>query len=86
MRLDGLTAADWAVILEYIEVLKPLKQATKQLKGRGKSGQFSALYLVILVFKTLLHELKQRVKLYNYVNYEQINAPKDHLPINLRAA
>ena len=86
MRSDGLTAADWAVISEYTEVLKPLKQATKQLEGRGKSGQFGALYSVIPVFETLLHELEQRVKLYNHVNYEQINAPEDHLPINLRAA
>lgn len=86
MRSDGLTAADWAVIAEYTEVLKPLKQATKQLEGRGKSGQFGALYSVIPVFETLLHELEQRVKLYNHVNYEQINAPEDHLPINLRAA
>jgi hypothetical protein len=34
MRSDGLTATDWAVITEYIEVLKPLKDATK----RGLAG------------------------------------------------
>jgi hypothetical protein len=38
MRSTRLSAADWAVITEYIDVLKPLKLATKRLKGRGKGG------------------------------------------------
>jgi hypothetical protein len=37
MRSDGLTAADEALIMEYIDVLKPLKSATKRLEGSGKS-------------------------------------------------
>ncbi|KAJ6197809.1 hypothetical protein J3E72DRAFT_191157, partial [Bipolaris maydis] len=67
-------------------IIKPLKQATKQLEGRGKLGQFGALYSVIPVFETLLHELEERVKSFEYVNYEEPGAPEDHLPINLRAA
>jgi hypothetical protein len=35
MRSDGLRAADWQVVTEYIDVLKPLKECTKRLKGRG---------------------------------------------------
>jgi hypothetical protein len=54
MRSDGLTAADWAVINEYIQVLQPLKEATKQLKARGKSGRFGAIYEVIPVFEAVL--------------------------------
>jgi hypothetical protein len=43
MRSDGLTAADWAVITEYIHVLVQLKTATKRLEGHGKSGAFGSI-------------------------------------------
>jgi hypothetical protein len=36
MRSDGLRAADWAVITEYMDVLKLLKTATEHLEGCGK--------------------------------------------------
>ena len=57
MRSDGLTAADWAVITEYVEVLRPLKTATERLEGRGSkqwrlNGRFGAIYEVIPTFKT----------------------------------
>jgi hypothetical protein len=61
MRSDGLTAADWAVITDYIEVLKPLKAATKRLEGRGKGGRFGAIYEVIPVFEFLMAEFEQRL-------------------------
>lgn len=86
MRSNGLTVADWAVILEYTEVLDSLKQATKQLEGRGKLGRFGALYSVTPVFETLLHKLEERLESYEYVNYEEPGAAEDDLPINLRAA
>ncbi|KAG9375725.1 hypothetical protein A1F94_013674 [Pyrenophora tritici-repentis] len=38
MRSDGINAHDWQVIAEYIDVLRPLKQATKRLEGRGKAS------------------------------------------------
>ena len=87
MRSDGLTAADWAVVTEYLDVLKPLKSATKRLKGRGKSGRFSAIAEIILVFKYILSYYEQRVKAYEAVDYNAHDkAPEDHLAINLRAA
>jgi hypothetical protein len=46
---DGLTAADWVVVTEYIDVLKPLKSATKRLEGRGKSRHFGAIAEIIPV-------------------------------------
>jgi hypothetical protein len=56
-----------------------------RLKGRGKSGRFSAK--VILVFNYILTYYKQRVKGYKAVNYNAHNkGPKDYLAINLRAA
>ena len=94
MRSDGLTAADWAVITKYIDVLKPLKSATKRLEGRGKDadgrvggGRYGAIAEVILVFKYILTYYEQRIEAYESVDYNAHNeAPKDYLSINLRAA
>ncbi|KAI0569226.1 Dimer-Tnp-hAT domain-containing protein, partial [Pyrenophora tritici-repentis] len=86
MRSDGLSASDWQVITEYIGVLRPLKEATLRLEGRGKAGRFGAIYEVIPVFEYLLNEYEARVKSYEHVDYEAANAPEDHLAINLRAA
>jgi hypothetical protein len=87
MRSDGLTAADWAVVTEYIDVLKPLKSATKRLEGRGKSGRFGAIAEIIPVFEYILSYYEQRVKVYESVDYNAHDeAPEDHLATNLRAA
>jgi hypothetical protein len=61
MRSDGINTADWQVITEYIDVLRPLKQATKQLKGRGINSAFRAVAEIILVFKYLLRIYKDRL-------------------------
>jgi hypothetical protein len=86
MRCNGLTAADWQVITEYLAVLQPLKLATKRLEGRGKSGRFGAIYEVIPIFEHLLNEYEQLVTTYEAVDYNAYDAPEDHLAINLRAA
>jgi hypothetical protein len=68
-------------------VLKPLKSATKRLEGRGKSGRFSAIAKIILVFEYILLYYKQRIKAYKLVDYNAHNkAPEDYFVINLRAA
>jgi hypothetical protein len=54
MRSDGLSAADWAVITEYMNTLKPLKAATERLEGRGKSGGFGAIAEIIPIFEYIL--------------------------------
>jgi hypothetical protein len=36
---DKMTAEDWAVIAEYLAILKPLKIATKRLEGRPEDGK-----------------------------------------------
>jgi hypothetical protein len=79
MRSSGLTAADWQVVNEYISVLQPLKEATKRLEGRGKSGRFGAIYEVIPVFEYLLDAFEEHVRPFEDVDYEQYDAPKDHL-------
>lgn len=86
MRSNGLTAADWAVITEYVAVLEPLKEATKRLEARGKAGRFGAIYEVIPVFEAVLAVYEQLLEKYKNVDYNATSAPEDHLPINLRAA
>jgi hypothetical protein len=87
MQSDGLSAADWAVIAEYMDALKPLKAATERLEGRGKSGGFGAIAELIPVFEYILSYYEQRLKAYKAVDYNAHNkAPEDHLAINLRAA
>lgn len=43
MRSDGFTAADWAVITRYLEVLKPLKAIIKRLEARSQGEHFSTM-------------------------------------------
>jgi hypothetical protein len=87
MRSSSLTAADWAVITEYQEALKPLKEATLRLKGRGKDGKYGAIYEVIPVYEHVLNCLEERLQLYRDVDFNaHCEAPEDHLKINLNAA
>jgi hypothetical protein len=87
MRSDGLTGADWAVITEYMDILKPLKTATKRLEGHGKGGSFGAIAEIIPIFECLLTYYEQRVNAYEVVNHNADNeAPEDHIATNLRAA
>jgi hypothetical protein len=86
MRSGGLSANDWAVVKDYIEILQPLKSATKRLEGRVKGGCFEAIYKIIPVFEYLLSEFEQQYKLYKLVNYKATGTPEDHLAINLKAA
>jgi hypothetical protein len=86
MRSTGLTAADWAVITEYQDCLEPLKLAIERLKGRGKAGNFGAIYEVIPVFEYVLGALEARTRPYEQVNFNPSDAPEDHLYVNLRAA
>jgi hypothetical protein len=87
MRSNGLTAADWAVITEYINVLAPLKTATKRLEGHGKSGGFGAIAEIIPVFEVLLSKFEDQLQNYESVDHDQHDeTPEDHLAIKLRAA
>jgi hypothetical protein len=61
MESDWLTAADWQVINEYIEVLAPLKTANKRLEGHGKSGGLGLVAEIIPVFEVLLYKLEQHL-------------------------
>jgi hypothetical protein len=87
MRSNGLTSADWAVVTDYIAVLKPLKAPTKRLEGRGASGAYGAVAEVIPVFEYILKEYEDQVAPYTAVDYNTHNeAPEDYIAINLKAA
>jgi hypothetical protein len=75
------------VITEYIDVLKPLKAATKRLEARGKSGAFGAVAEIFPVFEYLLGVYKDRLQSYDDVIHDEHDeSPEDHLAINLRTA
>jgi hypothetical protein len=87
MRSTGLTAGGWAVVTEYIEVLRPLKEATKRLEARGKLGSFGAIYEVIPVFEYVLGAYEAILRTYDHIDFNaHPEAPEDHLAINLKAA
>jgi hypothetical protein len=58
IRLDSLSATNWQVITEYKDVLGPLKECTKRLKGRSGQGEYGSIAEIILVFKYLLSVLE----------------------------
>jgi hypothetical protein len=61
MRLDGLSAANWQVVTEYIDVLGPLKECTKRLEGRSGQGKYGSFAEIILVFEYLLSVLESQL-------------------------
>ncbi|KAF2174368.1 hypothetical protein K469DRAFT_614750, partial [Zopfia rhizophila CBS 207.26] len=76
---------DWAVITQYIQVLKPLKEATSRLKGRGASSQFGAIHEVIPTFKVILKAYENLSEQYGSVDFNEADAPEDHLVISVQA-
>jgi len=86
MRSGGLGANDWAVITEYIAILRPLKEACQSLEARGRSGKFGAIYEIIPQFEAILKAYESVVESYESVNFNANGAPEDDIFINLRAA
>ena len=87
MRSNEINAHGWQVIAEYIDVPRPLKQATKRREGRGKSGAFGAIAEIIPVFEYLLRVYEDHLQCYeDVIQDEHEESPEDHLAINLRTA
>ncbi|EJP61246.1 transposase-like protein [Beauveria bassiana ARSEF 2860] len=55
---DKMTSEDWAVIAEYLAILKPLKIAMKRLEGRPEEGKHGAVWEVLLTMEWLLRHWK----------------------------
>jgi len=85
MKSDGLTSQDWAVITQYIQVLKPLKEATSRLEGRGTSGRFGIIHEIIPTFEAILKAYESLSEQYTSINFNEADALEDHLVINVRA-
>jgi hypothetical protein len=87
VQLGGLTAHDWSVITDYIDVLKPLKDGTKRLEGRGGEYNFGSIGEVIPVFEYVYNRLQDVLKGMEKARYNAHDeAPEDHLHINLSNA
>ena len=56
----ALTSYNWDVIINYINILLPIRKATKMLKARGKSGLYRAIWEVIPIFNWLLKLFKEK--------------------------
>ena len=68
-------------------MLKPLKEAIKRLKARGKQGSFGAIYKVIPVFEYVIRAYEAILRTYNNVDFNaHPKALEDYLAINLNAA
>jgi hypothetical protein len=60
---DMLSTADWDVIKQYLEILKPLKDATVRLEGQV-GGKFGSIWQVLPVFEDLLRHFEQQAFIY----------------------
>jgi hypothetical protein len=83
---EGLGARDWAIINEYIALLTPFEDATLSLEGRGKSGTHGAIWEVLVTFEQLLGTLEELKDRLSKVDYEDPDAPEDHIKTNCNAA
>ena len=82
----ALNDYDWGVINNYIEILSPIRDATKMLEARGRSGLHGAIWEVIPTLDWLLklfEEKKDRVVNATLDDYPDQDAIEDHYAINL---
>ena len=56
----ALTSYNWDVIINYIDILSLIREATKILKARGKSGLHRAIWEVIPTLNWLLKLFKEK--------------------------
>ena len=56
---EKMSTEDWAVIAEYLAILRPLQIATKRLEGRPQEGKFGAIWEVLLTMEWLLKHLEE---------------------------
>ncbi|KAG9381746.1 Dimer-Tnp-hAT domain containing protein [Pyrenophora tritici-repentis] len=82
----GLNGKDWATITEYIRLLEPFAEATRLLEGRGRHGRHGAIWEVLVTFEWLLDQLEALKDRLKDVNYEDLDAPEDHLITNVNLA
>ncbi|KAJ4392781.1 hypothetical protein N0V91_011264 [Didymella pomorum] len=72
------------VFLDVINHIKRLEG--RRSKQQRLNGRFSAIYKVIPTFKQLIAAFEDQLVMWEKVDFEQLEAPEDHMAINLRAA
>ena len=75
---DILSNDDWLVITRYIDILKPLKDATMQLQGHA-NGRFGAIWQVLPIYERILSHFERQV--YQYPIAQELTH-KDQLDDN----
>jgi hypothetical protein len=60
---DTLLTDDWAIITQYVAILKPLKDATLALEGQI-GGRFGAMWRVLPQYEKILQHFEELVKQY----------------------
>jgi len=86
IEVGGLNTNDWQIINDYIDILRPISEATGLLEGRGKAGRHSAIWEVIPTFDWLLkvfEERKDRLTEATLEDYPTQEAMEDHAKINI---
>ncbi|KAF7565465.1 hypothetical protein PtrM4_048990 [Pyrenophora tritici-repentis] len=86
VREGGLSGKDWATITEYIQLLEPFAEATRLLEGRGRHGRHGAIWEVLVTFEWLLDQLEALKDRLKDINYEDPDAPEDHLVTHVNLA
>jgi hypothetical protein len=69
-----------------MKFLAPFAEATKLLEGRGKHGRHGAIWEVLVTFEWLLDELEALKDRLTEVDYDDPDAPEDHLKLNVNLA
>lgn len=86
IREGGLSGRDWATITEYIKLLEPFAEATRLLEGRGRHGRHGAIWEVLITFEWLLDQLEALKERLKDIDYDDPEAPEDHLMLNVNLA
>ena len=79
IKEGGLEAKDWATISEYTNLLRPFKEATVCLEGRGVAGTSGAIWEVLPTFYYLVEQLHRTLERLENVDFEDPDAPEDHV-------
>ncbi|TKA47803.1 hypothetical protein B0A49_12989, partial [Cryomyces minteri] len=61
---DTLSADDWHVLTQYLEILEPLHVATMELQGNPEEGRAGAIWEVLPVMESLLKHLEDTKRRY----------------------
>ena len=62
LDLNRLTPDDWDTLKSLAEILKPFKEETMNLQGRGVTGSYGTVWEVLPTIHTLLKHVQEQEK------------------------